>query len=775
MIVEKKKFTDNKVVSLGEVRAMKFDDGSESEIFDILTDGLYSDPIGSIVREITSNCFDAHVEAGNDTTTNPVLVRLTKEVSGNFISFIDNGIGMTPDRVYNVYGTYLKSTKNTTNDQIGGFGLGGKTPLTYNSRSFFLVTRKDGIKYTYNIFEGEDSPEIELMSQESTKEGNGTEVKVPVLELDIWEFEQNVLRQLYYFENIVFEGFSDRYVSNDYTIIKGDKFLYRGDTYDSYMHVCLGKVAYPIAYETLGLEKSEYRVPVAVKLEIGELDGTGVTRSREQLKYTPKNREIIKKKMEAVKKELSDLLGKQMDNVQTVEQYYEAMNNYSMLRLTDEVSLDLSNIVKNSDLSLPNFKYNDVKMPSSSELIPMFYNIKRYGKKETRRSSSYTNKSINAIKNRERGDIVHTTGEFKRVVLKQSYLQYQYQRFYLHTPKDFTNEVNMGELKKTLGLTEIENYKVKPKNTDVDSMGILIDDGTRTRIKNLIPKKKADKLVADLIDEVKGIMSKYAVDYDELVVPDSYKELRKAERISDDILKDNINAKLISSGWYNNRIKIQFNEFVDFKGTIYYGFRDDEYDLKNAAKIASGISGDSALCSTYYNSYRKDKFRGMMFAQIAKNSEKYFKLLGKKAIHVKYFYQTYLSRKIEKIVQSNEKVNIKTMFNNKVHEFFKDDSFNLIDKDIASKVETVKEGIEELGSNHIETYHIDDIEFKNIFGFKLSEVKLNFKYQDELNELIKLTDNNEDKLRYLNYPSQLNVENEAHRHFIELVNLSIDK
>lgn len=772
MIVKKKKLSDNKIQSLGKVVSMKFDAGSESEIFDILTDGLYSDPIGSIVREITTNCFDAHIEAGNDTPKNPVLVKLTKEVSGNFISFIDNGVGMSPDRVYNVYGTYLKSTKDDSNAFHGGFGLGGKTPLTY-TKSFFAVTRKDGIQYTYNVFEGDDSPKIELLSQESTKEGNGTEIKIPVLESDIREFEQSTLRQLYYFENIIFEGFSDKYVTNDYKIIRGKTFVYRGESYDNYMHVCFGKVAYPIAYETLGLEQSDYAVPVAVQIEIGELDGTGVTRSREQLKYTPKNREILIKKMNAVKQELSDMLGKQMDNVQTIEQYYDAMKNYSILNLTKDVSLDLEYIVEKNDIVLPNFKYDDISMPSYNGLIDMFYGVKRFGKKETKRGTNYTHRTFEEIK--DRTDIVHTTGEFKRKVLKQSFLQHYNQRFYLHTPKDFSDVEDFNFLKRKLGLTILEDYKIKSKPSKAtDAMGNLIDDGTRQRVKYLVPKKKGDQLTTDFIGEVHALMAKYAIDYDQLVVPESYKELRKKDRISTDMLKDAIKAKLMgSNGWSSNRTNIKFKEYVEFKGTIYYGFRDDESDLKQAARIALDISGDDAISDTYYSTYNGGTgFKGMLFPMIAKGTEKHFKLLGKKAMHVKYFYHTYLSRKVDKIVESMERQNITSIFDDNVHEFFKKSTFKDIDSEIADNVHLVKDAME---GKTLKTYGICEWKFNEVFGFRLEDVKGKFVHQDKLDELVRLTDNNSNKLKYLDYPHSLDVDNDAHKHFIELVSLSIDK
>ena len=101
---------------------------SSSVVFRMFTDTIYSNRVGTVVREITSNCFDSHIEAGVNT---PVVIRKTHDTTDDthYVSFIDFGVGMSPDRVENIYGVYFESTKRDNNDEIGGFGIGGKTPL----------------------------------------------------------------------------------------------------------------------------------------------------------------------------------------------------------------------------------------------------------------------------------------------------------------------------------------------------------------------------------------------------------------------------------------------------------------------------------------------------------------------------------------------------------------------------------------------------------------------------------------------------------------------
>jgi HSP90 family molecular chaperone len=120
MITDVKAFNDAEIASTCEKRIkMRLSDKAQSTIFQMFTKNVYSNPIGTVVREITSNCFDSHVEAGTDNAKNPVIIKHTvdtlttdekEETVQHYISFIDNGVGMSPERVENIYGVYFEST-----------------------------------------------------------------------------------------------------------------------------------------------------------------------------------------------------------------------------------------------------------------------------------------------------------------------------------------------------------------------------------------------------------------------------------------------------------------------------------------------------------------------------------------------------------------------------------------------------------------------------------------------------------------------------------------
>lgn len=83
----------------------------------------YSDPISTIVREITSNCFDSHIEAGVDKNIE-IEIKNKNYLTGQAASihFRDFGVGLSPERIKTVYSKFFKSTKRDTDNEIGGFG-----------------------------------------------------------------------------------------------------------------------------------------------------------------------------------------------------------------------------------------------------------------------------------------------------------------------------------------------------------------------------------------------------------------------------------------------------------------------------------------------------------------------------------------------------------------------------------------------------------------------------------------------------------------------------
>ena len=98
------------------------------KIFDMFSDQTYSDKPRAILRELVANGIDAHVMAGCPDT--PVQVQLPTELDPT-CTIRDFGTGMSHEFVMTKFMAYTDaSTKDQDNGQIGGMGIGSKSPLS---------------------------------------------------------------------------------------------------------------------------------------------------------------------------------------------------------------------------------------------------------------------------------------------------------------------------------------------------------------------------------------------------------------------------------------------------------------------------------------------------------------------------------------------------------------------------------------------------------------------------------------------------------------------
>ena len=156
-------------------------------IFEILRSKMYSNPILAICREISCNALDSHRESKKP--NDPIVIHLPSGLEPNY-KVKDFGTGISPDRIENIFIKYAASTKREDNSQIGGFGLGSKTPFSYVD-SFTVITIYNNIKYHYVCYIDETKVgKLGLLNKTSTDEPNGTEISIPVKHADFNFFKQ---------------------------------------------------------------------------------------------------------------------------------------------------------------------------------------------------------------------------------------------------------------------------------------------------------------------------------------------------------------------------------------------------------------------------------------------------------------------------------------------------------------------------------------------------------------------------------------------------------
>jgi hypothetical protein len=687
MEINLKELSKQEVLSTTGQKKMRLSDNATSMVFQLFTKNVYSNPIGTVVREITSNCFDSHIEAGINA---PVVIRKSVDsATGEIhISFIDYGVGMSPDRIENIYGVYFESTKRVDNTQIGGFGIGGKTPLAYKratglgegeyDNSFYVITTYNGIKYFYCMYEGQESPIISLLHSEPTEEHNGTEVRIPVLFRDLTNFKKEMIRQLYYFENIIFEGFDgdtnyDDTLSNEYQIVRAKTFLYRGKDYSDYVHVCLGRVAYPLDFNVLGLSSNDYQFPIAIRLEVGEI---GVTVSRETLDYSEATIKLLKKKLIDIKSELIEMISKQYANVVSLEDYFKIKYNFGHIYFPNNSSINVGKMINVTDIDFNNFKYSFMKMPNDKELFRLFFDVTMFGKKLPKRDRFKNNEDDNiSYKNiiEKKRVLVYYNNEFQRKIIKQAYLKHAHERYFMISKIEIDRNMRND-------ITNLFNVHDK-----------IVDDNNVLTPFALTPFAQS---LVDLQDEYFEIIKKYGIDYDGIFVPESFIESRKREKLSDQIRKSTIPIRFA-----NSRYRIKFDHLLKLNYRIFYGTEKDKHSLSTAQNIFKLLFNPCYVVDSYsnYHQFNHNIKRGILFIQIAESNVQYMKFC-KHANHVDDFEKIMIKRKTAVVIGFFQKQIINSLFS-KLEKLYTVKSFSNISPVFADKIKKVMAYIE--STNHI--------------------------------------------------------------------------
>ena len=346
MILQKQK--EANVLFEGETQqsiGMTLDLDSAQILMQMLSKNLYSDSIGSLIRETSSNSLDSHRRAGVD---KPIVVSL-EEVNGNYeFSVEDFGLGLDADDVENIISKYGKSTKREEANSLGMWGLGFKSPLAYSS-TFYFVARKNGIERKYMMYEGEDVNTIDLLYESETTEENGVKVIVPVKYSDYYSFKTKSKEQLAYFQNVYF-NIPD--IDNSFKILRTAHYQLSNISTDNYLHICLDDVYYPIDFAKLGISSISF--PVGLRFNLS--DGLFPTPNREAIRYTEESKKVILDKIELIATEIIKLYNSQiseMNNLKLIYDYYQGYNK----------SIEL-NGAKYSIESLTFYSKEKVKEPS---------------------------------------------------------------------------------------------------------------------------------------------------------------------------------------------------------------------------------------------------------------------------------------------------------------------------------------------------------------------------------------------------------------------------
>ena len=320
---------------LGDIQEFKtsIDPKNLEFITTLLSSNLYSNPEQSFIREIVSNAWDSHVEAG--TTDTPVIIRYKWGDNSSWeITIRDFGTGISPERFKNIFCNIGSSTKRESNEFIGGFGLGRFSTLAC-SNTVYITSYYNGIEYLYIMVKSGNTITTNLVMQKPTEEKNGVEITIKNIP-NIHPYKR-ALKYIVFFPNIYVDGIGTDI--NDIKIKKFNNFAVASQCIE--LKLLLGNVLYPCDITLISQESKDFiysiqYTGIVLKFNIGELN---ITPNRESIIYTEDTINKINDKVKAAESELKNIISNKFKGDYTdLYEYYKLFstiyfnpidNNYS--------------------------------------------------------------------------------------------------------------------------------------------------------------------------------------------------------------------------------------------------------------------------------------------------------------------------------------------------------------------------------------------------------------------------------------------------------------
>lgn len=300
-----------RTVETNTAQTQGFSTKQSGKMFNLLVSGLYSDKAQSITREIWSNAYDAHRDAGKEHV--PFKVQFPSTFNPMFLCR-DYGKGLSHEFMLTRYTVLGDSTKEDTNNAVGKWGVGRMSPLAYTN-SFNVASVHQGMKAHYVVQLGIDGgPELHVMSEpHATEDPSGLTVSFPVERKDVSVFASAADRVSF--------GFDIKPDTNDIHtwpelegVIDGMGYqIYRNRQLLRGVYAKMGCVLYPIPRDILGKLEGSH---IIMDFDIGDLE---VTASREGLsfgKHDP-TKDSIEKKVETIIKDIHADIQKKLDAAPT--------------------------------------------------------------------------------------------------------------------------------------------------------------------------------------------------------------------------------------------------------------------------------------------------------------------------------------------------------------------------------------------------------------------------------------------------------------------------
>jgi hypothetical protein len=340
----------NNVTLSGDMPTASFSIKASAAAFGILSSGLYADKNRAVIRELASNARDSHIAAGKADV--PIEIKLP-DWSDSTLYVKDFGTGLSKEQVMGyvtpegrwiggIYNTYFDSNKQDTNDLVGCFGLGSKSPFALVD-AFTVESIYKGTKCVFSCYKDSSNlPAISLLSETITDEENGVTVSLLVPHDLIYDMKKAAEHTLTFFDPVpIVKGDYEHY--NREYLIHGATWKLRTLDKLNYnlnrLYIVQGCVHYPVNVASLTFRmQSEVvralaQAPLDVFVDVGVVD---VAASREELTYTTKTIEALLSILQNIADEFHSQIQDQINDCGT---HWERTRLFATLQDSDHGSL----------------------------------------------------------------------------------------------------------------------------------------------------------------------------------------------------------------------------------------------------------------------------------------------------------------------------------------------------------------------------------------------------------------------------------------------------
>lgn len=569
----------------------------------------------------------------------------------------DTGVGLGGERLEGYFNLGY-SSKRLNTGELGGFGIGAKSPLATGAASYRLISRYNGKEFKFDIFShkvdcvytkwGEDGKVNDYVEFANngfkayyveTTEKNSVAIEVEVKKHNKQLIIDAVKSQLMYFkDNINFEIHGEwNNPSNKMNVdfksnirYENDDIIISDNRHYARPHFVMKNVSYGlIDFRELELDQRHGNIGIKVSME--EVD---VSPSRESVIYSQKTRDAVTAKYNRIADTVTELLSKSI----VTDDYLEWIANCSNILYSNKVSTDngilneLANLIDKFQLKLSYSKDKSIFYDSSLEkLLGKYLTVESVGTKYDYR------KGQTSVK-RDKVDL-------SSALTADIYLQFR-------SPSSKTTSYLATHLHQN-------GFVVIKPNFPISQLDDLADEYVHGKLtdKEFIDEglKAIDKRNEDEPDFLKGtdvkkhfkktaynlqliIASKRQKNYDEVVVPETFNEVVTKDgdaivvtadpEVAKQLYKETLKKRkaegkfivhtLRVDGGRNGKLPFEKKE-VDTKdltkGTVIYGFAADEALLRKVSSIIYS-------CQPYINENLayNDRYKVI---KIANSNEKY--------------------------------------------------------------------------------------------------------------------------------------------------------